>query len=232
MAVTTTPRDILLGAYGKSKKNQPQQIATEETELLNVVIRALRGIYAIASLVNPAHYAGKNTVTGAGGAWLLPDGVTSIWRLEKTDGSDVDLVPVEERTSALGAAVIYYGRQYWPANAGTPDPDPAADSLVIYASSHPADPADLDSTLDPLWDEDFNELLELEVAVYLAIKDGRDEEIGPLRDERDRWAGLFLQTVELMNLTEVRAFELAPMSNTNRAVPVSAYLAGGSSLSI
>ena len=84
MAVTTTPTDLIEAAYAKSMKNNPGQIATETTELLQVVIRMLRKFYSIAARVNPLYFADTEAVapTADGSGWERPEGAESIFRIE------------------------------------------------------------------------------------------------------------------------------------------------------
>ncbi|MFP3948894.1 MAG: hypothetical protein ACLFWG_09205, partial [Longimicrobiales bacterium] len=70
MAVETTPEDIIYAAYPKSKKNVPGQIGTEASELLELVGRALRGLFIVGTRVNPLLFAKNTTQAGASGGWV------------------------------------------------------------------------------------------------------------------------------------------------------------------
>lgn len=232
MPVTTTPRQILTGAYAKSKKNQPGQIATESTELLQVVIRAMRGLYAFATRINPTFFADTFDVAYAAPGWARPEGAESIWRIEfQATGAEVVVVPFDDRKAEeLLAAVYRFGQIYRPAgNANDPG---ATDSLTFFYSKRPSDPADLDSPVDALWQEQFNELLILEVAIYLALKDGRQAEADALKEERDRWATLFVAFLEHETIGERRRWAHLRVFNTQVLVAASQLLAGGSDLQL
>ena len=84
MAVTTTPEDLMEWAYSKSTKNNPGAIATESTELFQLVIRMLRKFFSIAARVNPLYFAGSEAVAapGAGQGWERPEGAESIFQIE------------------------------------------------------------------------------------------------------------------------------------------------------
>ena len=48
----------MVAAYGRSNQNRQDSSATEDTELLQVVIRSLRGLYALAPGYNVTYFAG------------------------------------------------------------------------------------------------------------------------------------------------------------------------------
>lgn len=223
MAVTTTPRQILNAAYARSAKNQPGQIATEATELLGFVIRTFRLLYAMAARVNPAFFgAEKSGLTYASPGWARPEDAELVWRIEKADGTRVLVVPFDDRQiDTYQPAVYRFGQIYRPAHT-----DPSSqDTLTFFYSKRPADPPDLDTPVDALWTEQFNELPILEVAIYLALKDGRTEEAEELKPERDRWLQLFLAFLEHETVGEVRRF--APAFHGPSVAPLQALLIGG-----
>ena len=178
MAVTTTVQDILDGAYAKSTQNQPNTIATGAVELEQVVTRYLRGLYSFATRINPIHYSATAAVVGASSVWARPENAESIFRIETAGGVEVVVVPYDGNFIAD------------PGQTGAPG---AADTLTFWFSKRPIDPtpAGLTGVLDIDWDEAYNELLMLEVAIYLAQKDGRLEEVQSLKVDRNSWAGLF-----------------------------------------
>jgi hypothetical protein len=239
MPVTTTPRDILLAAYAKSTKNKPGTIATESTELLQVVIRAQRGLYAFAARVNPTFFATYTDVTATSGAWARPQQAESIFRIERTNnttggtgtaGDEVVLVPFDDRKAESGLGAVYrIGQSFYPAGN---TPDPTGGDLRFYYAKRPSDPADLNAALDALWTEQFNELLVLEVAIYLALKDGRGDEAAVLRADRDTWARLFIAFLEHSEANERRRFGHLRRFNTNTLLPIGSLLAGGSELKV
>jgi hypothetical protein len=229
--MATTPRNILHAAYAKSKKNQPGQIAAEATELLEVVIRSTRGLFAFGARINPTYFGASISVVASGGAWARPAGAEAIFWIEETiAGTKVDLVPFDDRGAAGSTdnAVYRYGQKYYIA---VTNPLISLD-LTFFYSKRPDDPADLDTNLDGLWPEQFNELLVLEVAIYLAIKDGRQEELAPLMAQRDSWARLYAAHLEHEHWGETRRWGHMKLFNTEALVPVHMLLAGGTALQL
>ena len=234
--MATTPQDILNGAYAKSEKNMPGTIATESTELLQLVIRAMRGLYAFAARVNPTYFAEKAVVAVAAGAWPRPVTAESIWRVEGDAttlpalpvGTEVVVVPIEDKQAESGKPAIYaFGQKFY--SAGNAN-DPTGGNLTFFYSKRPTDPATLATALDATWVEQFNELLVLEVAIYLALKDGRADEAAALKADRDRWAQLFIAHLEHETANTRRRYGHLRRINTQTLVPLASLLAGGGGL--
>lgn len=236
MAVTTTVQQILDAAYAKSKRNVPGQIATESGELLELVGRAQRGLYAVAARVNPVAFATQDSIASGTGntSWAWGDLVTAgediveaFLRLE-FGGTEVVVVPFDQRDAEPGKPAVYYmGPRFFPAG-NTPDPDPATDALDVWFSKRPAMPSSLSDTLDSDWRESFNELLVLEVAIYLALKDERGGELGEMKASRDRWLTQYVSHLEHVVPFERRSWGHFRVFNTNTLIPLSDLVAGGS----
>lgn len=237
MAVTTTPRQVLTAAYSKSLKNKVGTIATESTELMQVVIRAMRGLYAFAARVNPTFFGDVATVAYSAPGWARPIEAESIFRIAITSSdAEVAPVPFDDRTAEEGMPSVFsFGQIFRQAIVGA-TPGPAiTEDLDFYYSKRPDDPVDLDSPIDQLWNETFNELLNLEVAIYLAIKDsgsGRESELAGLKMDRDKWLSLFAAFLEHEISNERRRFGHLRRFNTNTMVPLGQLLAGGSSIQL
>lgn len=229
----STPNDVYLMAYAKSKKNQPGEIATEATELLGLITRALRGLFAFGARVSPQFFGIQADVTGASSKWALPTDVESLYRIEYvTGGAKVELVPFDDRTAAEPDPSVYHFGQSIYAAGNANDPDPAADDLRFFYAKSAETPASATVELDSLWDEDYDELLAYELAIYLALKDGRNEEVIDLRKDRDRWALLFAAHLEHYMAGEVDRWPGSRALSTERIVPIQRLLAGGSEIEL
>lgn len=238
MAVTTTPQDLYEAAYAKSMKTSPGTIASESTELLNLVIRVIRKFYSIAARVNPTYFAGSSTVAapGASTPWDRPEGAESIIRLEDGDGDEVVVVPYDDRAAESGKSAVYrLGKQYYTAGNAS-DPDPTSDAITFYYSRRPTDPGSVTATIDSQWEEAYNELPILEIAIYLAIKDsgvqGRSEEVAALVAQRDEWLRMFILFLEHETANERRRWGHIRRINTQSLVPLSELLLGGSTVDL
>lgn len=221
--MTTTVQQIVLGAYAKSAKNRPLSIATDATELVEVVTRAIRGLYSYAARVNPLFFAQAADVGFLSGGWLRPANAESLFWIERvSDGAEVVVVPFDDRKAEPSKPAVYeLGQVFQP--AGNPG-DPST-MLRFFFSRRPVSLTSLADTLDPSWPETFNELLMDEVAIYLALKDGRMDEVATLRPLRDAWADLFSAFLEHATVNERRRFGQVRRFNSNALVPLKAILA-------
>lgn len=230
MAVTTTALDILIGAYARSSKNTPGTIATEATELLTLVWRAMAGLYAFAARLNPTFFADATDVAFSGTGWLRPAAAESVFRIEDASGHEIIVVPLDDRQADVGLPAVYrWGQVYRSAGNAT---DPTAGSLRFFYATRPAPLPTLTDPLDALWTESYNALLIDEVAIYLALKDGRLEELDALTGSRDRWAQLFAAFLEHETANERRRFGTVRRIATNTLVPIGSLLAGGSQVQV
>lgn len=223
MAVTTTVQQILDAAYSRSTQNNPGTIATESVELLSVVQRALDGAYAFAARLNPTFFADTADVAGVASVWARPELAESIFLIEEADGTEVVVVPYNDRTAEELLPSLYeFGQNFYGAG-NTADPG-ATDTLTFYYASRPATLTSLTDTLDTLWREQFNELLVTEVAIYLAVKDGagqsRQNELQALVGERNRWANRMAAHLEHATANLRRRYGHVQRINTEALLPI------------
>ncbi len=240
MPVSTTPQTIIEAAYAKSLKNKANTIASESGELLPLVNRIMRSLFAAAARVNPMFFGTTADVAFAAGGWARPEGAQLIFRIEAATvsppasipaGTEVMVVGLDQKTIDPAKPTLYrMGQVFKPTSASaTVQPiSPQDGNLKFYYSKRPTDAATLASTLDPLWIEDFNEIPILRVARYLAMKDGRAEEVGPLTQEIGEWAAQFIAFLEHETTNEVRSYGQIARFNAPSLVPVMSLVAGGS----
>lgn len=229
-----TPRDVLTAAYAKSKKNQPGVIAAESTELLEVVKRALRGLFAFGARVNPQFFGSEEVVNYVAPGWARPVAAESIYRLEfatpgPNEGKEIVVVGFDDRLAEAGQPAVYrMGQVFRPAGNAS---DPAdTDSIRFFFSKRPDDPANLDADIDPMFPVQYAELLNLETAIYLVVKDGpaaRSDEYTALLKERERWVNLFVAFLEHETTIERRRWGHIRAFNTSSLVPLMGLLAPG-----
>ena len=226
MAVTTTVQDILDAAFGKSNKNQPGTIATQSVELLELVKRKLQGIYGFAAAIDVKHFSDKEDVDGVASFWDRPEAAEAVIRIEDSSLVEVVVVPFDDRLAAEPEIALYEFNGGYTASEGQTTPPGDTDTLTFWFAKRPddPDPFDLNGILDPDWDEAYNELLILEVAIYLAQKDGRTGEVEMLKTERNTWAQLFGSYLGHSTSNEQRRFGHKRHVNVESLLPM---LTGG-----
>lgn len=223
--MATLVRDILYGAYGKSLKNQPGYIASESAELLQVVYRAMRGLYAAAARVNPIFFGESANSAYSAPGWARPNMAESVYRIENaTTNVEIVVVPFDDRSAEPAYPSVYeFGQVYIPTLIG---PVIGFGLLRIFYSKRPTLPATINDAIDATWPEAFNELLIHETAIYLALKDARQEELPTLMGERDRWARLYFGFLEHETANERRRVGATTRFSVRGLAPAWSLLAG------
>lgn len=227
--MATTVREIIDAAYATSKKNQPGAIASETGELLALVNRSLRGFFAEGARHNRKIFGRRIVVDfddgEERGGWPRPASAESVVRIEAGGDGDIPTVgggkietgtqivevPFDQRNAEPGKPCVYsYGQIYYSAGK---DNDPLPDSgteLVFFCSMRPTTLTALEGAggvLDPLWPEQFNQLLILDIARYLAVKDGgREDEVAAFAQEYEREHQRFIEFLQHESTTEVKSY--------------------------
>jgi hypothetical protein len=230
--MATTARQLIDAAYGHSKLNQPEVSANETGELLPLIQRRLRTYFAEATRANRKVFGTTAETSYSGGSWARPAGAEMIVRIEAgtggltkvgggaiAAGTEIIEVPVDQRNIEPGKPCIYaWGQKYFSV-ATTNDPT-GAGALKFFYSKRADDIATLTTSLDALWPEQFNDLLILDVARYLARKDGgerRTSEMATLTAEHDAVRALWLAWLGHESLTEVRDYDHYTIRNNQGA---------------
>lgn len=185
-----TVQDVLDRAFARSRRFVPEGVGmtASPAELVPAVQDSLYALFQIAARVNPAFYGASRTVAydAVAGGWPRPSDAESIERIERATGEEVVVVPIDQQDAEEAFPSVYrWGRIYKPAAVAT-GPD-AGEALTFYFSRVPDALVDEDSDIDSAFPESNSTLLELDVAIRLAIKDGgatAAETLQPLVSER------------------------------------------------
>jgi hypothetical protein len=200
-----TGQDILTGAYSHNKKLAPGRIVEDATEGVQVINRVLAALFALGARLNPEFFGASADVAFNAG-WARPADAELIYRHEMVQAGDpegeyVRLVPFDDRGLAAGRPAVYrFGQRYFPAVPA--DGPQQADALRFYYAKRPAALAALADPIDPFWPEAHAELLMLEVAIYISLKDGQD--VAGLVAQRDHALRLFVAFLQHEDTAEIR----------------------------
>jgi hypothetical protein len=206
--VATSAETIIVAALARSAKNRPDYLATKGGELLDHCSRALASCYAVAARVNPTFFAGQSVVVFAPvGGWPRPPEAESVIEIRHSQLGRCDVVAFDDNATTGRPRLYELGQVFFSAGgsgqqSGVPDP-PQSGTLTFIYSAAPAVLTSLGQTFSAQWPDRFNQLLVEELAVYLAMKDGRGEEIGELKANRDTWLKLFITFLEHENAATV-----------------------------
>lgn len=173
--MATTLKQLIEAAYSRSTFNDPDKLATDK-ELAGVIDRRFKEVYSIAAGINPYYFGTTADVVGVAGVWDRPTAAELVAHIEKTDGTEVAVVPFEDKGAELPPAVYSFGRKYY-RTADSSATLTATDTLRFFYSKRPATMSAATDQLDAEWPEQFNDLIVLHVARYLAVKDQRVEEV-------------------------------------------------------
>lgn len=221
MAVTTIGQDIYNGALAKSSKNEPGNFGT--AEIIARINRRLQGLYQVASLVNPNFFAETASVVEASSVWARPEEAQTIVRIENATPVEVAVVPYDDQQAEPSMFSVYeWGQEFLAVTnaAGT-----TSGNLTFWYSRRPTDIANLTpATLDAQWREDYNELLILELAIDLSLKDGRTGEAETLKGDRNEWLQRYVAFLRNTTANERRRFGHRRRISINELIPL---LAGG-----
>lgn len=228
-----TVQEVIDRAMARSRRFVPEGTGAtaSPTELVDAVQDSLHALFQIAARVNPSFYGDTETVnySAALGGWPRPAAAEAVERIERADGEEVIVVPMDQRNAEPGFPCVYrWGRVYKPAGT-TPGPD-AGEALVFYFSRVPDTLVDETSEIDAAYPVSCVALLELDVAIRLAIKDGgptADELLQPLLAERTEALRRYVAHLEHETVDERRAYGLVRKFSTNTLVPLHSMLAGG-----
>lgn len=232
----STPTEIFTAAYGKSRKNQPGITATA-TELLTSFKRVYPLFWTIGARVNPTFF-GKRTAVFFDGlttsGWPRPTDAEAIYMIEDSSGEKVAIVPFEERDADPWTPAVYeWGQIFYSAgNSLDPTEESGVTELTFWYSKKPDTVADADTELEALWPDSFDELLVLEIAIILSLKDDRGAEIAELRQERDAWLRRFIAHLEHATTGLTRSTGSAQRFLGQTYTPLAPLLAGGSEVQI
>lgn len=186
----STALDIILAAMGRSRQNLTTDLATYETELLALINRCLLSYFTMAAKMNPEYVGSIVAVPEVSGTWQRPALAEIVWKIETAAGVVVAVIPPDDRQMEPGLPAVYrLGRTFYAAGRSN---DPTG-ALTLFCALRPAALTSTGSQLPASWDTTYNELLILDVALYLATKDNRQDELARLQSEQNKWLELYQQ---------------------------------------
>lgn len=206
---------VLQLAYARSSGNRAASLIAEGTEGVAIVNRVQRACFAVAARINPIFFGVQATVAYATG-WARPAAAELIYWIEDANGAEVRIVPYEERTTDTGTGRIYQlGQRYQPCG-GTAVP--TGGNLTMHYSAQPANILRVEDLLDAAWPDNFTPLIVDEVALHLALKDRRMDELNDLRRSRDSWLKLYVSFLEHEGGVRTQRFQ--PMLSNQAAFSI------------
>lgn len=191
--MSTTVRTIIEQAIGTSLRNRREAIANEPVELILVLRRHLTEAFMDSTAIFPEYFGTKVVVPFdvASGGWPRPANALSVYRIELPNGMETVVVFDRDRAAErLKPNVIERGRQYLP---GTSPGSPTSSDLTLYYVRAPEilPTGNIDVPIDAGFPDEFVPMLVYALAVYLATKDSRPDEVGQFTQEYQNWRDLW-----------------------------------------
>lgn len=189
-----TAQTIIEAAYLRSTANAPGKLATDQ-ELINHLDRVHQGYCALLAVAAPERWVQSTTVAWTGTfpapaiTGALPTDIIDIHRIEDANGNEITLGPVAEKARAWTLTVPFVWRSAAQLMSQQRALDPKnGDTSTVWYLAAPATIATLSSTIDTRFPLRHEQLLILDLAIYLSLKDveeDRKDEMDRLKSERD-----------------------------------------------
>lgn len=216
----------ITAAVATSYRNLGDVGADPTTELLGVLTRLFAGYYADAFDQNPAVMGKRANVSwNTSGYWVKPDDQLALYQLKTATGVDVFVVPFDDLQAETSEACVYrLGNNYYPAGNAN---DPSNVALTFYYQPIPPTFTATTDTPPAEWPLHFDQRVVTDLAVYLAGKDGRPDDVQRLQAEASAWADLWRRWLGAADVNTIRRFSVPQQVPTPSVVPVGVRGGGG-----
>lgn len=184
-----TGQNLIDAAMAYSTANDPVRLAST-AEMIRILNSRARQLVSEASQVKKDYFGTSVSVAapGAGDGWAVT-GVARprVYLIQMTYRGElkpVHRVKLSDPDWRSAPSVFFQDGKFYSVQAHfsiqNPAPDPAADALVIYYSREWTNLADENASTPSWWPEQFNELLAMYLAKYLAVKDKRTTDVAAI----------------------------------------------------
>jgi len=190
----TTAQQLIESAYSRSTGNDPGKLAGD-AELIAYLNRRYQLRFALLAAASGDNMLAKTSLVlaGAPAAAALPADLIDVIRIENSAGAKVHIVPSDEKDRSWHSTPAVF-RQGLSLVSLMRSADPGiASVLTLFYLDAPTALTLLASALDARYPARFENLLTIDLAIYLSTKDdGRDEgEYKELKLEMDREEAAF-----------------------------------------
>lgn len=183
----TTAQSIIESSYARSTANDAGKLASDG-ELLLLLNRKYQSLYAIMAVNGGDNALVKAALTFAAGPPItvtIPTDSIDLVRFEKADETRAYIIPANEKDRSwhFAPAVFRVGNTL--VSRGLTGDPAAADIYNLYHLDAPTALTALSTTLDARFPVRYEDILVLDLAIYLSVKDeGRNpQEFTALKTE-------------------------------------------------
>lgn len=197
-----TATDYITRAIARSYRNRGEVLAADAPELLDALTLLFAERYAQASGYNTAVFLAQAALAWDTDGWQIPADCDTIVLLQTPTGVTVNVVAIDNLAAEPSEPAIYrLGRRYRP--AGNPN-DPTGVNLVLWYTQQPAAFTLVTDTPGEAWPQQFDTMIVVDLAVWLAIKDARSDDVAALEPEQSRWNGQYIEWLQRESLGLIR----------------------------
>lgn len=185
-----TAAEYFAQAMSASYRNRGEVLAARVPEMLQQLTLLFRGYYATAAGLNPSAFGKKvaQPWDAGGSRWAFPDDCDTIYLLEQ-GGQEVVPVPFNDREAEPSEKCVYpLGGYFYKAGLTT---DPASSALLIYYAPVPPSFTATGDSPPAEWNEQYDQMVVADLALWLASKDGRPEDVATAEADAKKWAKLY-----------------------------------------
>lgn len=197
-------QDYITRAIARSYRNRGEVLAPQVPELLDALTLLFTQRYAQASGLNPAVFLKRAVLNWVADGWTIPADCDTMVLMRVNSGAQVFVVAIDNLDAEPTEAAVYrMGRRYLP--AGNPV-DPVNVPLVAFYTQIPAAFAAVDQAPGPEWPQQFDTMVVVDLAVWMATKDGRADDLQALAPEQGAWDAKYREWLQRESLGLVRQF--------------------------
>lgn len=180
----STVQTIITNGYAKSAAARPDSNASP-TELIARVGQCLREVFQVWARENPLVLAVTGQVQFDGIGWARPTDALRIVQVRADigtiaaptipAGTRIRVVPFDDPLVAAGKPCLTeMGQRFISTGQAV---DPSAGTVTMVYARGPQQPTTVTDSVDPLFPSFFDDILQFDIALYLAMKDQREADV-------------------------------------------------------
>ena len=179
----STCQTIIDRAYAKSASSRPETMASS-TELIARIGQCLREVFQVIGRENLYLIGTRATVAFDGVGWPRPSDCLRVIKVVADSGTvaaptlipgvEINVVSYDDQQFCAGLASLTELGQVFVSTGQTMDP--SAGTLGVIYARLPVMPSAVTDSIDTLFPTAFDDLLQFDLAAYLATKDQRAED--------------------------------------------------------
>lgn len=222
--MSITVESVIDNAFAKSAAAR-LGIAASPAELVARVQQCLLECFQVLSRENPLIIGKIGQMAFGSGAWPRPTDCLRVLSVVADSGTvatptiaagvELTIVPFGDTAIVSGVPALYeFSQAFYPVGQSV---DPSAGTLTAYYARAPIALATVASTIDPLFPEPYIDLLQNDLAAYLARKDQRDADEASFQGQKAALIVLLIEWARAQTYSLTQRFPIIspPLTNSD-----------------